>query len=241
MHGPSTSTPQPHPSLTTRTHHTIPDWPQTWSQLLERLGAGAPADQLKMALKSAASRDGSGALLLALKEAWEGFTSGRSHTPEESLSSWPLSLSFLRSQFIDSWAEQYRAWEATERAKPAQSPEEDWRFRVMRWHQDGSGLDRPRILRLEFPCAVIPQWEEGKTRLVLLPAPGLSPAWLPGILHSDLTPQEIYGDEGVGLTLRQGTAILEVESIRDLMFTPPEKDRIWLLRYAHLQGACWTT
>ena len=228
--------PQASPPTTNQGRWEIPELPRDWKSHAAKLGQSTHGSAVVGVLKPLLDRDQGGVCWQAIKEAWTGYAAGSGMPP---LGQWPLHLQAIIGSTISAWAKDYRAWEAGLAIKPDKDPSKDWRVQVAQHALTPEAFtERPEVPRFLVPLTVIPEWIEGQTRLVLLPAPGMLPPWLPAVVH--FQPEDSPFQEH---TLHQNGMMLEVEGLRDLAFTPPAKGsgRLWLLRLAHLQGAAWST
>ena len=184
----------------------------------------------------------------ALEKAWSTFLGGALGLGAGQ--AWPLNLSRFIPSYLDAWGLEYRFWQAHQLLKPAKSPQEDWRVQVAQWQEAtwaGRMCEEPVLPEPQIARSVIPQWIDGQTRLVLVPAPGWSPSWMPAVVHF---PSEIFGPEmpfNIPLRLAGKGGALEVDGLRDLAFLPTvyegarnESVTEWLLDICHLQGMAWS-
>ena len=187
-------------------------------------------------------------VLLALEKVWRSYLGGSLGLGDGGL--WPLNLDGLIPSYLNAWGHEYRMWQAHQILKPANSPQEDWRVQVAQ-RQEATSLGRkgedPVLPEPSIPRPVIPTWVDGQTRLVLVPAPGWNPAWMPAVVHF---PVEIFGPEmpfNFPLRLEGQGVAMEVDALRDLAVLPSVVEGSnypsvteWLLDICHLQQMAWS-
>ena len=185
-------------------------------------------------------------VLDSLQKAWNTFLGGFGVLGDDP--SWPLPLSGLLPSYLDAWSQEYRMWQAHQLIQAARSPQEDWRAQVASWQEAtfrGQACEEPILPEPSIPRTIIPEWVEGQTRLVLLPAPCWNPTWMPAVVQF---PAEIFQGMPFCQPLRlQGSGLtLEIDGFRDLAASPAAFDgpkhkslREWLLDIMHLQGMAW--
>jgi len=230
------------PSLTRRGAWSYPDFPPTLPALLASLEtphakhpAPPEAKALYAALKKLGVHGESVEAWQAIKAAWGTF---REHEFERHIGSLPPYLAGIKP-ILREWSQDYHQFACQQRLLPAARPQDDWRYQSVQWVQAGMKGDRPSIPQYRLLLPLIPEWVPHQTFLALLPAPGMEPDWLPGVVHFPAAQEGPVLNRPLVLH-GLNEMVLEVDGLQSIAFTPAsESSREWLLRWATLQGASY--